>query len=630
MAVLIPTINSCLGRMTAGERRFGHQLEDDYCCWYDVPVGPKHFHPDFVVFHPWRGLLVLEVKDWKLDTIRSISKKEVKLVTNQGLKRVVNPLLQARSYAFAVKNLLEQDPQLMFPPTAHRAGKLIFPYGYGVVFSNITRRQFDQTDLGLVIEPHLVICKDEMTDSTDAETFQTRLWEMLPFVPNKPISLPQINRIRWHLFPEIRIASSQGDLFQNDGAGNQLDSAGGPAVTDVLRVMDFQQEQLARSLGEGHRVIHGVAGSGKTLILGYRCEHLAKVSTKPILVLCYNKTLARSLEQLMLSKHLEEKVTVCNFHRWCSDQLKAFHVELPQQSNRYFDELVERLIAAADQGMIPTGQYAAVLIDEGHDFRPEWLKLVVQMVDPQTNSLLVLYDDAQSIYDRQLNAKFTFSSVGIKARGRTTILKLNYRNTREVLALATSFAGDFLESNESGEDQIPTLAPMAAGRAGPKPLLVTLPTLAQEADYLAAQLTEAHASGVTWREMAVIYRTKFVATALTKSLKAANIPVELMTDIKSGRNNFGANDSVKLLTMHSSKGLEFPVVGIAGIGYMPFKACNATDEARLLCVAMTRTTNQLILTCSKESAFTRRLVDARALTDQLTDELTGSRGLVLT
>ena len=39
--------------------------------------------------------------------------------------------------------------------------------------------------------------------------------------------------------------------------------------------MDLQQEQLARSLGDGHRVIHGVAGSGKTLILGYRAEQLA-------------------------------------------------------------------------------------------------------------------------------------------------------------------------------------------------------------------------------------------------------------------------------------------------------------------------------------------------------------------
>jgi superfamily I DNA and RNA helicase len=42
------------------------------------------------------------------------------------------------------------------------------------------------------------------------------------------------------------------------------------AVPDIVRVMDLQQEQLARSMGEGHRVIHVVAGSGKTMAGGCR------------------------------------------------------------------------------------------------------------------------------------------------------------------------------------------------------------------------------------------------------------------------------------------------------------------------------------------------------------------------
>ncbi len=50
---------------------------------------------------------------------------------------------------------------------------------------------------------------------------------------------------------------------------------------------------------------------------------------------------------------------------------------------------------------MPRAQYGAVLVDEGHDFEPESLKLVAQMVHPETNSLLVLYDDAQSINRRK-------------------------------------------------------------------------------------------------------------------------------------------------------------------------------------------------------------------------------------
>jgi hypothetical protein len=51
-------------------------------------------------------------------------------------------------------------------------------------------------------------------------------------------------------------------------------------VPDIVRMMDLQQEQLARSMGEGHRVIHGVAGSGKTMILGCRAQYLAQAIAK--------------------------------------------------------------------------------------------------------------------------------------------------------------------------------------------------------------------------------------------------------------------------------------------------------------------------------------------------------------
>src|SRR5690606_30120176 len=105
-----------------------------------------------------------------------------------------------------------------------------------------------------------------------------------------------------------------------------------PILPSLIRVMDFQQEQLARSLGEGHRVIHGVAGSGKTMILGYRCAHLAKVSMKPILVLCFNRSLAARLRQVMAEKGLGEKVVVQHFHGWCKEMLAAYNVDAPPGS----------------------------------------------------------------------------------------------------------------------------------------------------------------------------------------------------------------------------------------------------------------------------------------------------------
>lgn len=292
MATVLSSPINAGTRATPGERRFAERLasllEDDYLCWYDVPVGPRHQHPDFVVLHPRRGLLVLEVKDWKLDTIRSLDPLSTTIDVGSGLKTVSNPLEQARQYAHEVVRILERDPVLIHPEGSSYSGRLRFPYGYGIVLTNITRLQFERSGMSDVLPPHRVICRDEMTETAEAEAFQKRLWEMFSVQFQHTLTLPEIERIRWLLFPEIRI-QQQGLDF-----GDRSD---GPVpAADSLKVMDLTQEAIARGLGDGHRVIHGVAGSGKTLILAYRCQYLARTLSKPILVLVFNKALAAWLQ----------------------------------------------------------------------------------------------------------------------------------------------------------------------------------------------------------------------------------------------------------------------------------------------------------------------------------------------
>ncbi len=605
MTTLIPAIGSVVAQMTAGERRFAERveshLEDDYLCWYDVPVGERGLHPDFIILHPHRGLLILEVKDWRLDTIRRITRQAATIVTDYGLKEVTSPMEQARRYAHAVVQQLEGDLQLTFPVGHRYAGRLMVPWGYGVVFANITRRQFEQqTDLDQVFPPGRIICQDEMTASVDPEKFQARFWAMFRHVPERPLSLPQIDRIRWHMFPEVRIR--QGSLFSDPSGTEQQTQSVSEVIPDLIRVMDLKQEQLARSLGNGHRIIHGAAGAGKTLILVYRCLHLARVLRKPILVLCYNKTLAGRLQGMMDERGLAGQVHVQNFHKWCRDQCITYNVPLPQSGDDYSERLVEAMIRATDAKQIPSGQYGAIMIDEGHDFEPQWLRLAVQMVDPETESVLVLYDDAQSIYGSN-RARFTFSSVGIQARGRTTILRVNYRNTQEILHLATEFAKEILDPKEAEEDGIPLVAPTSAGRHGPAPLIVQLPNLTREAEYIASRFRDYRSKdGYQWSAMAVICRTRWVADRVKKELKRLGIPSQMQD-----RSGSVQESGVRILTMHSSKGLEFPIVAVPGLGSLPLRKYEQSEEARLMYVAMTRSLEHLIMTGDRPSKFVQKL-----------------------
>ena len=599
MAVLIPALGSCLARMTSGEKRLAERLqqklEDDYLLWWDVPIGPLQTRPDFVVIHPRRGALILETKDWRLDTIKSITPQRCEIIPDGQLKVVANPLTQAHHGAIRVVRALECDPQLVQGDGPHQ-GKLAFPWGHGVVLTRITRKQFNDAGLSGGIPSHLVICQDEMLEEVDPEAFQQRLWAMFPYSFKQSVTLPQLDRIRWILFPEVRVPQQQS-LF---GAGVAPDE---DELPDIMRVMDLQQEQLARSLGDGHRVIHGVAGSGKTMILGYRAEHLAQTQgpgSKPILVLCYNEPLGVKLAASMAAKGLSDRVHVVHWDKWTRAQLTAYNLYTPEidalHVSKKFDEIVRSVIKGVDNKHIPAGQYHAVLIDEGHDFAPEWLKLVTQMVDPTTNSLLLLYDDAQSIYDRGQKRNFSLKSVGIQAAGRTTILKINYRNTRQILQLAHRMAGDMLTPEDAkDEDGIPLLKPLSCGREGPEPIVIDLPTFPQRAARVAELLADQHAQGHAWGDMAVLCRHIDDMELCADILSRKGLPHRMRK--KSGQFK-PEEDSIKLMTMHASKGLEWPVVAVV----TSEEERRAKDvekdgalEARLVYVATTRANRLLYL-----------------------------------
>jgi hypothetical protein len=613
MAKLINPITNGRRDVTPGERRFAKRLEtlleDDYLCWFNVPIGPARHYPDFLILHPNRGLLLLEVKDWKLETIRRIDKISAELCVDGAVKTMANPLEQARSYTLTVVNKLAQDPQLC-EGTGPYQGKLSFPYGYGVVLTNITRKQLDgalsEEEQDLVLPGRLVICKDEMTESVDALAFQERLWGMFHYDFRRPLTLPQIERIRWHLFPEIRISERQTTFFTDFEAkgGGQ---AAPESIPDLVRVLDLEQEQLARNLGSGHRVIHGVAGSGKTLILGYRCAHLAEMLRKPILVLCFNISLAARLRAFIAERSLQSRVNVHHFHEWCGEQLRTYHVPVPEAEAPLWERQVEAVIHGVDAQRIPRAQYGAVMIDEGHDFEPEWLKLITQMVDPSTDSLLLLYDDAQSIYRKSRGLDFSLASVGIKAAGRTSILRLNYRNTREILHFACAFASPATGAKATDEDHIPMIQPETGGASGPGPAFRQFASLGDEIAYATRCISTWHQRGDFLGDIAVICMKPDHGKRIADQLQAHGIPHLLMADRTSKRAYDPRKSQVNLLSVQSSKGLEFRSVIFIGLGQIDTSETQADQTRKLLYVGMTRAKERLLITSSGHNEFTERL-----------------------
>ena len=456
--------------------------------------------------------------------------------------------------------------------------------------------------------------------------FRKRLARMFPYRLEASLSERDVDVIRMALFPEIRIRGRRMPRVRAPAAAKNRNKSDerGEIVTEV---MDLHQEQVARNMGGGHRVIHGVAGSGKTLLIVYRARRLLAqmmmmprseegggrgtttgssssavlrgAEEKHILVVCYNEALATMLLSMLerSSSETSTRIQVSHFHKWCREQLVAHQLALPDRSLDVAEkmrQLVDRVIEGVRRGQIPRGQYRAILIDEGHDFEPSWLKLFAEdMLDPETKDLLYVHDDAQNIYrGKSCHTKFSFKSVGIEARGRTTILRTNYRNTKQIVETVNSVSADVLKESIGDDDDSATLVgTIASLREGEMPHLVDANNLRKEAVLIAQEFNSLHGRGFDWREMVILSQSKDNRDLVAEALASRQIPHQ----VRTGPGTFDpSSNSVKIFTIHAAKGLEFPVVAVVGVGQMK----STEQDIRLFHVGATRATEILLIGAS--------------------------------
>ncbi|MCU6160098.1 AAA family ATPase [Enterobacter bugandensis] len=606
MAIIIPTISSCSEKITAGEKRLARLLEgglSEQCtCWYDTRMGEKDDHPDFVILAPEKGLLFIEVKDWFITKIKSANKTHINYETKNGTEPLKNPLEQVRQYTFHIINSLKKDPLLRQQQGDHEGG-FIMPYGYGVYLSNITRAQLEKSfkpeELNEILPTSQVICKDELTEFMTRDQISARLESLLRHRFVHQTTPQQLDRIRWHLYPDARINASVTRVELDNFTLH---------TPDIVCMMDTKQEQLARSMGTGHRVIHGVAGSGKTLILHHRCIELANniENTKPILVICYNITLAKKLKAQLEQYSLRLPVEVIHFHAWCYQQLNA-HRRLPPRSKNFIEHMENALTVAFEEGVIKPEQYSAVLIDEGHDFKPEWLRILARMPDNKDSSLLFLYDDAQSIYQKKKALDFTLSSVDIKAQGRTTILDINYRNTRQILHFASSVAFNYL--NNHIEASLKYQQPAAGGLSGQYPALDSFDNQDEEITRVLDWVTEQRQQGVSWSEIAILCPSTYsISGMLGPRLEARKIPYQMIVSSDDKKHWSPQNDFLCVMPLPSSKGLEFHSVAIMDAA-KERDSEDLSDDIKRLYVGFTRARQNLLVTMHGTGSLRDHLVE---------------------
>jgi hypothetical protein len=622
MATIIPS--RLPATASQGERNV-HQLlarlPEDCVIYYEPNINGRH--PDFVVIIPRLGVLVIEVKGWYAKHLRQIDADTV-LLDRDGIEtREKHPEKQVREYLFALMGIARKHvwSQSLLHRDGSYEGRFRFPFAPLVVLSNISESSLTDNEIDAYNWDRL-FPGDRTVRRDQLDLFSTLAGEALvealrPFIqpswPFPKLGEEEVKALRAVIHPEILL----GDKVSIDRllrSGRVLDDQ-----QDVVQILDLQQEEHAQALGDGHRIVYGVAGSGKTVLLLARAKRLAETRSGRILVTCYNRILA-----VWMAAQLRDfpRVTVMNFHAIASECGFKF----VWGRDRDGEEWGTRFLAFLGEEPGGNDKYDAILVDEAQDFEPSWFRcLLASMNDPEDGDLLIVADGCQSLYGR---SKVSWSQLGIKARGRTISgnfqLDRNYRNSREIIALAESFACSTGEPDDLDAIQSVRVNMSHCERStGASPTLIECRSREDElleVERLIAQLLDGTWDGrrvgkLAAHEIAILYPRasggeKQLLRAFTKHLNET-VPAVWLSSGSSSRNRAG-DDALKIQTIHSAKGLQYRAVIIMWADKMP-RVKEPRDEyiteRRLLYVAMTRAISFLAMTASGRSSFVDEIAD---------------------
>ena len=282
MNVINPTE---VGLLTKGERYTLEQklkkiFADEDCYIYVQPI-INNLKPDFIVIGKNIGVLIVEVKDWDDAFIVSVNKSVVTCRTN----KFRNPVSQIDTYSNIVHSKLNGVFDFI-----DESGLLNVAVNSDIFYINLSDDALSKN-------------QDLVSESTSTRTFNKRQLRTLTFQElvgkkSQYISNKSLLAIRGVLFPEISIPQEE-ETNQDEFI----------AVNDI-RALDYEQEEFAKKIPNGHYMISGIPGSGKTVILLSRALHLAqRYESYRIIILTYTKALANKLKHQLSIKARDMQIS---------------------------------------------------------------------------------------------------------------------------------------------------------------------------------------------------------------------------------------------------------------------------------------------------------------------------------
>lgn len=520
-------------------------LGDDYVILHSYPwLRPnrdleseplREGEADFVVLHPRRGMLTLEVKGGEPELRGRLWVR--------GRKQMRDPFEQARRSRYALLDAVEER-------TNRRVNRSMFTHGDAVVFPHSAY----EGQLPLNTDPRVFIDARGLVDIASRIEAAYDAWERAP----RPMDAESFRRLQDALLPKLSLVRWVGAGLEDERVR-------------ICRLTEAQQATLLGLLASDRVLVEGVAGSGKTLLALDFAVTLA-TSGLSVLMLCYNKHLSAWLKtQADLETRLRHGpglLHVRHFHSLALQLAGRARVEVEPPSDwdaQFWEHEVPMILEQAlDLLDDPPPPYDAVVVDEGQDFAPDWWVTVESLLQQGAEGRLYVFLDLK----QSLRGECKLPPLDLGAR---FALGANLRSTRTIAE-----AGGRI-----GEVDVRL---MPGSPAGVVPTVRRVRRTTTAKGLVLREVRDLLRGGFKPRQIALIGPARWERGTLQGLREISDVP--LTSDAASWR----LGESLLVTTARAFKGLEADVIVLYDIGELG-KSFSRTD----LYVAWTRARHRIIV-----------------------------------
>lgn len=245
-------------------------------------------YPDFVIVWRNRGVICLEIKDWK--KIYAEDQRTIVVKQQNSDRSEENPYETARDYTFHLKDRFLERRELMDESIGKK--RLLFPIEPLVALTNQSRDKIDQLVEGNIFPENSIICADDLLSVENLKKALKRLhWT---FQLKRPLSDNIINAIH----KTLAVLEIRSKPNKNNRKGDKYGM-----VTEDQDAIIWSAIPYAE---KGYKVglVRGVAGSGKTIVLSKKANLLTDIRPDlKILVTAFNKDLSEDLKSRIIHKN---------------------------------------------------------------------------------------------------------------------------------------------------------------------------------------------------------------------------------------------------------------------------------------------------------------------------------------